>query len=107
MVASKSRGEVKACQVAAAPAAADAPAAPAGAADGLAQVAKVLEQATGDATWVNRRADYDRMLDALTVAKAAAGVNNTTTAFGLLLDLAEKHLEEIPSTPRPGPSHGH
>jgi hypothetical protein len=58
--------------------------------------AKVLEQATGDATWVNRRADYDRMLDALTVAKATAGVKNTATAFGLLLDLAEKHLEEIP-----------
>lgn len=50
----------------------------------------MLEQATGDATWVNRRSDYDRMLDALTVAKATAGVKNTATAFGLLLDLAEK-----------------
>ena len=57
---------------------------------------KVMEQTTGDATWVNRRADYDRMLDALTIAKAQAGVKNTATAFGLLLDLAEKHLEEIP-----------
>ena len=36
------------------------------------------------------------MLDALTVAKEAAGVKNTATAFGLLLDLAEKHLDEIP-----------
>jgi len=57
---------------------------------------KVMEQTMGDATWVNRRADYDRMLDALTIAKAQAGVKNTATAFGLLLDLAEKHLEEIP-----------
>ncbi|MBE3123233.1 MAG: ParB N-terminal domain-containing protein [Acidobacteria bacterium] len=58
--------------------------------------AKVLEQALGDRTWVNRRADYDRMLDLLTVAKTQAGVKNTATAFGLLLDLAENHLDEIP-----------
>ena len=58
--------------------------------------AKVLEQADGDRTWVNRRADYDRMLDLLTAAKQAAGVKNTATAFGLLLDLAEKHLDELP-----------
>lgn len=64
--------------------------------------AKMLEQATGNVTWINRRADYDRMLDALTVAKAKAGVKNTATAFGLLLDLAEKHLDEIPGpTPKP------
>ncbi|MCY2927890.1 MAG: ParB/RepB/Spo0J family partition protein [Planctomycetota bacterium] len=64
--------------------------------------AKMLEQATGNVTWVNRRADYDRMLDTLTVAKAKAGVKNTATAFGLLLDLAEKHLDEIPGpTPKP------
>jgi len=58
--------------------------------------AKVLEQATGDVTWVNRRAEYDRFLDALTIAKAQAGIKNTATAFGLLLDLAEKHLDEVP-----------
>jgi hypothetical protein len=62
--------------------------------------AKIMEQATGDRTWINRRADYDRMLDALTVAKEAAGVKNTATAFGLLLDLVEKHFDEIP---RPQP----
>ena len=48
------------------------------------------------ATRLNPRADYDRTLDALTTAKAQAGVKNAATAFGLLLDLAEKHLEEIP-----------
>ena len=37
------------------------------------------------------------MLDALTVAKEAAGVKNTVTAFGLLLDLVEKHLGEMSS----------
>ncbi|MBI5725028.1 MAG: ParB N-terminal domain-containing protein [Planctomycetes bacterium] len=58
--------------------------------------AKIMEQATGDATWINRRAEYDRMLDALAVARERAGVKNTATAFGLLLDLAEKHLDEIP-----------
>ena len=62
--------------------------------------AKVLEQATGDVTWVNRRAEYDRFLDALTIAKAQAGIKNTATAFGLLLDLAEKHLDEV-SKPAP------
>jgi len=61
---------------------------------------RALEQASGDATWVNRYGDYDRFLDALTAAKSAAGVKNTATAFGLLLDLAEKHLDEIP---RPAP----
>ena len=55
--------------------------------------AKVLEQAMGDVTWVNRFADYDRVLDALTAAKASAGVKNTATAFGLLLDLAGKDLK--------------
>ena len=59
-------------------------------------LAKVLEQAMGDRTWINRRSDYDRMLDTLTVAKEAAGIKNTATAFGLLLDLAENHLDEIP-----------
>jgi len=39
---------------------------------------------------VNRRADYDRFLDALTTVKAQAGIKNTATAFGLLLDLAER-----------------
>jgi hypothetical protein len=54
--------------------------------------AKIMEQATGDRTWINRRADYDRMLDALTIAKEQAGVKNTATAFGLLLDLVERNL---------------
>lgn len=59
--------------------------------------AKVLEKAEGEVTWVNRIADYDRMLDDLTSAKARAGVKNTATAFGLLLDIVERHLDEIPS----------
>ena len=65
-------------------------------------LSKVLEQATGDVTWLNRRAEYDRFLDALTVAKSAAGVKNTATAFGLLLDLVEKHLDEVPKPPPKG-----
>jgi len=39
---------------------------------------------------------YDRLLDTLTAARAKAGVKNTATAFGLLLDIVEKHLDEIP-----------
>ncbi|MCG3180620.1 MAG: hypothetical protein BIFFINMI_02982 [Phycisphaerae bacterium] len=35
------------------------------------------------------------MLDALTLAKAQAGVKSTATAFGLLPNLVEKHLEEL------------
>jgi len=56
---------------------------------------KGLEQASGDVTWVNRYADSDRFLDALTAAKAAAGVKNTGTAFGLLLDMGERRLMGI------------
>jgi len=46
----------------------------------------------------NRRADYNRFLDALTAAKAQAGIKNTDTAFGLLLDAAEKGLNGTPDT---------
>jgi len=59
-------------------------------------LARALKEATGDETWINHRSDYDRFLDALTAAKSAASVKNTATAFCLLLDLAEKHLDEIP-----------
>jgi hypothetical protein len=58
--------------------------------------AKIMEQALGDELWVNRFTDYDRMLDALAIARKQAGVKNTATAFGLLLDIVEKHLGEIP-----------
>jgi hypothetical protein len=57
---------------------------------------RVLEEAQGDALWVNRYAEYDRLLDALTLAKEQAGVKNTATAFMLLLDIAERHLDELP-----------
>jgi len=56
---------------------------------------KVIRECLGEATWVNRRVEYDRLLDALTVANERAGVKNTATAFGLLLDVAERHLDEI------------
>ena len=62
-------------------------------------LAKVLQSAAGgmsEGTWVNRFAEYDRLLDALTAARAKAGVKNTATAFGLLLDIVEKHLDELP-----------
>ena len=48
----------------------------------------------GDVTWVNRFADCDRFLGALTAAKAAAGVMNTATAFELLLDRAGRTPRE-------------
>ena len=67
-------------------------------------LAKVLQSAAGgmsEGTWVNRFAEYDRLLDALTAARAKAGVKNTATAFGLLLDIVEKPLDELPqSKPR-------
>jgi len=63
--------------------------------------AKVLETASGDVTWVNRYADYDRFLDALTAAKSAAGIKNTATAFGLLLDAAESNdYRNSPQAPK-------
>ena len=36
-----------------------------------------------------RMADYDRFLDAVTATKTTAGVKNTATAFGLVLDIVE------------------
>ncbi len=66
---------------------------------------KVLARSLSDKTWVNRFADYDRFLDALTVARERAGVKNTATAFSLLLDLIEKHLDEMPEkAPAKAPS---
>jgi hypothetical protein len=56
---------------------------------------EAMHRATGDKTWVNRRSEYDRMLDLLTQAKKAAGVKNTATAFMLLLEVASRHMEEI------------
>lgn len=50
----------------------------------------MLETASGDATWGNRFADYDRFLDALASAAADAGLKNTATASGLRRDAAEK-----------------
>jgi len=58
---------------------------------------KALLKAEGHATWINRYAEYDRMLDALTVGKEVAGIKNTATAFMLLMDIAERHLDEIPA----------
>jgi len=43
---------------------------------------------------VSRGREYNP-LDGLTIAKERASVKNTATAFGLLLDLAERHLDEI------------
>lgn len=63
--------------------------------------AKVLEQCTGDRTWLNRFADYDRFLDVLTATKSAAGVKNTATAFGLMLDAAENHADAANDRPMP------
>lgn len=71
-----------------------------------AMLAKVLQSAAtsmADGTWVNRFAEYDRFLDALTAARAKAGVKNTATAFGLLLDIVEKHLDEIPQCEKAKP----
>jgi len=55
----------------------------------------ILTETTGDVTWISRRSDYDRLLDALAASKSAAGVKNTATAFGLILDLAEAHIDEL------------
>lgn len=59
-------------------------------------LARVLDIATGDKTWVNRFVEYDRLLDALTITKAQAGIKNTATAFGLMMDIVERHLDEVP-----------
>jgi len=56
----------------------------------------VMRRADGAKVWVNRFADYDKWLDSITAAKESAGVKNTATAIGLLLDLAERHIAELP-----------
>jgi len=56
----------------------------------------IWKKATGDETWINRFADYDRFLDTLAVVRERAGVKNTATAFSLMLDVVEQHLDEIP-----------
>ncbi len=59
----------------------------------------ILRRTAGDKTWLNRFGEYDRFLDAITAAKEKAGVKNTATAFGFLLDLVERHLDELPGPP--------
>jgi len=56
---------------------------------------RALERAGGSRVWLARRADYERFLDAVTAAKDARRIKNTATAFMLVLDLAERHLEEL------------
>lgn len=63
---------------------------------------KVIQQCLGDSTWVNRLSEWDRLLDTLSVARAKAGIKNTATALGLLLDIAERHLDELPIRTKKG-----
>ena len=65
---------------------------------------ELLKQAMGERTWVNRFADYDRFLDALAAVKQRAGVKNTATAFGLLLDIAETAVHSIVAADRRAPT---
>lgn len=48
-----------------------------------------------DRTWLAKRDQHSRMLDAIEDARESAHVMNTATAFGLLLDVWDKHREDL------------
>jgi hypothetical protein len=49
----------------------------------------------GNLAWLARWADYDKALDALEAASAASGVRNTATAFMVVLDIFQRHIEDL------------
>lgn len=63
----------------------------------LERAEKALEAArTGaDRTWLAARADYETTLDALSSTHSAHNVGNVATAWGLILDVFERHLTDL------------
>jgi hypothetical protein len=51
----------------------------------------------GNIAWLARWSDYDRALDALEAASASSGVRNTATAFMVILDIFQRHIEDLQS----------
>jgi hypothetical protein len=51
--------------------------------------------AGADETWLAPMKAYEATLDALSTAHGAYGVSNVTTALGLVLELAARHLDEM------------
>lgn len=48
-----------------------------------------------DETWVAAYRDYEKVLDALDSARGAYKIGNTATAFGVLVELVERHLTDL------------
>ncbi|MCL6442557.1 MAG: ParB/RepB/Spo0J family partition protein [Alicyclobacillus sp.] len=66
--------------------------------DELDRLRDVLERAKGEITsdtFLARMAEYDRTLDALSKAKASYNVINSATAMMLVLDVFERHIEDL------------
>lgn len=68
--------------------------------DEAARVLEVFEEVRkdlrrADARWLNRMAEYDRLLDSLSEAADASGITNTATALGAVLDIYLRHRQDL------------
>jgi hypothetical protein len=52
-------------------------------------------RSTAKDTWLARMAEVDRLFDSLADVNAAYGVKNTATGLMLMLDLVERHLDDL------------
>jgi hypothetical protein len=59
-------------------------------------VEEALDRVSGDEAYLARFGDYDRFLDTLEAVKKATGVKNAATAIMLMLEVLEKHMDELP-----------
>jgi hypothetical protein len=66
-------------------------------ADRLAAVTgEALDRVRGDEAYLARFGDYDRFLDTLEAVKQATNVKNVATVIMLMLEVVEKHMDELP-----------
>ncbi len=68
--------------------------------DELNEAQEVLDEALALAkgihgTWLARHEEYDKWLDALDVAGAAAGIKNNATALKIVLDIFKEHIDDL------------
>lgn len=65
--------------------------------EGVSAVLEAARKATSGITahWLMRWADYDKALDALEAAGAAYGVSNMATALMVILDIFNRHMDDL------------
>ena len=65
-----------------------------------------MDKVRGDSAYLARFGEYDRFLDNMETVKKAANVKNVAAIFMLMLDILERHMDELPEALRAGCSDG-